>query len=89
MAVGRGYLETLITELKDLGMQAVETYYTEHERGFTDWLLRLAARLDLGLTGGSDFHGGPKPDVQLGVGRGDLRVPAHLLKDLRKRLAGG
>ena len=86
IAAGKGYLETLIRELKDLGMQAVEAYYSEHDRGFTDWLVRLAARLDLGLSGGSDFHGGPKPDIQLGRGRGNLQVPAYLLKDLRRRL---
>ena len=86
LAVGRGYLETLITELKGLGMQAVETYYSEHDSGFTRWLVGLAARLDLGLTGGSDFHGGPKPELEIGRGKGALQVPAYLLDDLRKRL---
>jgi hypothetical protein len=35
-------------------------------------------------TGGSDYHGTYKPDVQLGFGRsGDLRVPDEILDELR------
>ena len=34
--------------------------------------------------GGSDFHGSIKPDIKIGVGRGDLRVPECLLKILRE-----
>jgi predicted metal-dependent phosphoesterase TrpH/ribonuclease BN (tRNA processing enzyme) len=71
MGVGKGYLETLITKLKDMGMQAVEAYYTDHDPGFTDWLIRLAARLDLGLTGGSDFHGGAQTGNQGGCRTGE------------------
>ena len=30
------------------------------------------------MTGGSDYHGTPKPDIQLGTGLGNLYVPDAL-----------
>jgi hypothetical protein len=35
------------------------------------------------VTGGSDFHGITKPDVEVGYGRGDLRVDPALLEPLQ------
>ena len=46
----------------------------------------MAKRFDLLVTGGSDFHGSIKPDVQLGRGRGSLRVPYELFERLREAL---
>jgi hypothetical protein len=37
-------------------------------------------------TGGSDYHGAYKADIQVGVGLGDLEVPDSLLDDLRERV---
>jgi len=45
----------------------------------------VAAGLFLTVSGGSDFHGGSKPQVKLGQGKGNLRVPATLLAALRQR----
>ena len=35
------------------------------------------------LTGGSDFHGAAKPDIEIGSGRGGLRVSALYLDDIK------
>jgi hypothetical protein len=54
-------------------------------------LTSLAFRLGLVISGGTDFHGKVKPDIKLGVGWGDLRVPAGVmagLKHRRERLRG-
>ena len=37
------------------------------------------------ISGGSDFHGANKPDIQLGRGRGDLLVPLEVLEALKAR----
>ncbi len=43
----------------------------------------MATKLGLIVTGGSDFHGAPKPGVILGSGRrGNVQVPAELLGEL-------
>ena len=38
-------------------------------------LRTLAVKNELHMTGGSDYHGTPKPDIQLGTGLGNLYVP--------------
>jgi hypothetical protein len=49
-------------------------------------LLSLASALGLVATGGSDHHGTYKPDLSVGIGRGDLDVPGTALEELRNRL---
>jgi len=36
------------------------------------------------VTGGSDFHGLTKPDIEVGPGRGGLKVSEKLLVPLKK-----
>ena len=45
--------------------------------------MELAERFGLQQSGGSDFHGGRKPDIQLGIGRGNLRIPYAFAENLR------
>jgi hypothetical protein len=42
----------------------------------------IARNCGLVPTGGSDFHGGHKPGIDVGVGRGDLRVPDEVVAEL-------
>ena len=44
---------------------------------------KLAKDFDLIITGGTDFHGANKPDLEIGRGEGSLRVPVMLLENLR------
>ena len=46
-------------------------------------LRKLAKKYSLALTGGSDFHGAAKPDIEIGSGRGGLRVSALYLDDIK------
>jgi hypothetical protein len=50
-------------------------------------LAAIADRLGLVATGGSDHHGTYKPDLSVGIGRGDLNVPDSALTALKSRLA--
>ena len=34
------------------------------------------------MTGGTDFHGSIKPDIQMGTGRGDFFIPYRLYEKL-------
>ena len=45
-------------------------------------LVSLAERFGLKQSGGSDFHGTTKPDIELGTGRGNLFVPHSFYEDL-------
>lgn len=76
--------EKLIAYLKDLGLQGLEVYHSSHNAGQIPRLQQLAKDYGLLPTGGSDFHGANKPDIQIGTGRGGLRLSHYLLEDIKK-----
>lgn len=80
------HLETILTDLKGLGLDGVEVYYTDHSERYTNEVARLAESLGLLKSGGSDFHGAMKPGVRLGRGRGGLFVPGSVLDGLKAAL---
>ncbi|MBI4402003.1 MAG: PHP domain-containing protein [Nitrospirae bacterium] len=77
----------LCEKLKAEGLMGVEVHYSTHKPQQTREYLNIARRLDLLVTGGSDFHGVTKPDIEVGVGRGGLKVPEMLLEPLKKAAA--
>lgn len=77
----------LVRTLKEAGLLGIEAFYSTHKPQQTSEYLDLARRLDLLVTGGSDFHGITKPDIEVGVGRGGLKVPENLLEPLKKAAA--
>ena len=81
-------LESLIAELVEYGLVGLEVYYSKHTPEMTDYYLGLAERFGLAPTGGSDFHGISKSEIQLGKGLGNLAVPYRLLTGLRNARKG-
>lgn len=77
-------LRTLVRELKTAGLGGIEVHYSTHTPSQTTEYLELAKQCDLLVTGGSDFHGVTKPDIEVGIGRGQLKVSEKLLDPLRK-----
>lgn len=59
-------LEPRIAELRDAGIVGMECFYSAYDTETTVALLRIAKRLNLIPSVGSDFHGAPKPTVFLG-----------------------
>ena len=82
-------LENLIAVLTDMGMRGIEAYYPEHTRDLVAYYSRLARRYNLLITGGTDFHGDIKPEIQMGVGKGDFFVPYELYEKLISSLYCG
>jgi 3',5'-nucleoside bisphosphate phosphatase len=75
----------LFVYLKDAGLMGLEIYHSEHPPALQAHYRQLAEELDLLPTGGSDFHGGPKPDIDLGTGlKGNVRVPREFLDRMRE-----
>ena len=77
--------QDLLTELIQAGLDGIETYYSQNNPQDTIHYLKLCETYGLLPSGGSDFHGTHKPEVDLGVGRGDLCVPYDLLEPLREK----
>lgn len=80
-----GQLDQAVQEMAAEGIGGLEAIYGRYTAAEREMLSALARRHDLVVTGGSDYHGTYKPDLQVGVGRGDLVVPAAVLADLDAR----
>ncbi len=79
-------LETLVSTLRDAGLLAIEAIYSTYTAGEERQMKNIAAKFGLAISGGSDFHGGNKPGLDLGVGYGKLHVPDDVLTSLKKVL---
>ncbi|HEX3539700.1 MAG TPA: PHP domain-containing protein [Acidimicrobiales bacterium] len=75
-----------VAELADHGLAGVESIYGRYSPEERAAMAALARENGLVATGGSDHHGTYKPDLKVGVGRGDLDVPDSVLDDLRARI---
>ncbi len=82
-------LESAVGELAGAGVVGLEAYYGRYSPRQRTTLVELAKRFDLVPTGGSDHHGATKPDLTVGTGRGDLKVPDGVLPRLVDRRPGG
>lgn len=77
-------LNTWVGELAAHGMKAIEVYHSDHSPENVAYYKQLAARYGLVMSGGSDFHGGNKPNIQLGTGlHGNLHIGDKILENLR------
>lgn len=84
LRLGRKELERCVEELKAHGLEGIEAFWSGHNRGQQETYRDLARRLGLLVTGGSDFHGAAKPDIELGRGlRGNVQVPDSYLTELQ------
>ena len=79
-------LETLVQELKEEGLTGIEAIYSTYTAADERLIRALAAKFELFISGGSDFHGANKPGLDLGTGYGKLHVPMELLLNIRKAL---
>jgi len=81
----RAQTERILRSLIRSGLDGIEVYHSDHSPQQTRAYLDLARRFDLGVTGGSDFHGPAKPHVKLGRPRVPL---AAIDPDFARRLFG-
>ena len=71
----------MIETLKAAGAVGMECLYFGYRPERMEYLRALAERYDLCVTGGSDFHGARKPQIEMGT----PDVPYALLETLRAR----
>ncbi|MBD3165018.1 PHP domain-containing protein [bacterium] len=79
-------LEEHLPRWIEMGLAGLEVYYSAHSERDMRRFDALVDRFGLIKTGGSDYHGDPKPDIRLGTGFGNLRVPYRLLDEMRSAL---
>lgn len=79
-------LRYFLQQAKLWGLQGMEVRYSTYYETTTMAAQAAADDFDLLYSGGSDFHGKNKPDIQLGQGRGTLTVPAIWATKIRENV---
>ena len=77
-------LDTLVSNLKASGLMGIEAVYSTYNASEERQVRTLAAKYDLVISGGSDFHGANKPGLDLAVGYGKLFVPYSVLEEIKR-----
>ena len=72
---------TLAAELKEAGLDGIETYYNTYTPEEEEFVKSLAKEHALLRTGGTDFHGQNKPHISLFKGQGEMEVPEDILPE--------
>lgn len=78
-------LEIFLPLAKQKGLVGIECKYCLYDTATEQLSLNIADRFNLKYSGGSDFHGSIKPDIDLGVGKGDLRIPYEWYLNLKNK----
>ena len=77
-------IEDMLDDLIPAGLSGMECYYSTYDDGQMQELRNIAHTKNLLISGGSDFHGTVKPDISIGTGHWNLRIPDKLLTAIRK-----
>ena len=80
----RSWCRRMLKFLVPAGLDAIEAYYTQFNEKQTQIVKDLALEFDIALAGGSDYHGENHPEIFLGIGYGELQVPASILPELMR-----
>ena len=78
---------TLLKILKFLvgkGIDGIEAYYPSFTPEQNEYLLSLAEKNGLAVSGGSDFHGGNMKGIDMGTGSGTLAIPYSVYEKLEE-----
>jgi hypothetical protein len=76
--------EKFIGGLCDAGLRGIEVFHSDQAPDDRERYAGIARKYNLGVSGGSDFHGEVKPQISLGTGlHGNLDIPKSVLDNLR------
>ncbi len=73
-------VEVTLRELVDAGLMGIEVYHPDHSKSETKWLLKLAEKYGLVVTGGSDYHGPNTRNINLNM----MKLDWSLLENLKE-----
>lgn len=74
-----GFIDNLRKETKLDGIECFHPSSVDDNK--KDILVEYARKNNLYISGGSDYHGKPKPDIEIGIGRGNLNISKDLIKE--------
>lgn len=77
-------LNNLLIQLKKVGLAGLEVYYSMNTDEETDMFKKLAEKHDLVATGGTDFHGTNRPEIEIGVGKGNMNLHYEIVEGIKQ-----
>ena len=79
----------ILEKLKGLGIDGVETYYSSYSKSTSNSLEEITNNLNLLRSGGSDYHGMNKPNINIGFGyeNNQLNIPYDLIEKMKEKHA--
>lgn len=78
-------LEEFLPLAKNAGLDGMEILYSSFNDEQRAAAARIAEKYGMLPSGGSDFHGGNKPHIRIGRGKGDLFVPLSFLEGIKEQ----
>lgn len=72
-----GFIDEL---LKEKVLDGIECFHPSADEDKIKILVEFAREHNLYISGGSDFHGNKKPDVEIGVEKGNLSIPQEYIE---------
>jgi predicted metal-dependent phosphoesterase TrpH len=82
-ASGTSELDALLSQLVKEGLKGIEVYYPEHSPAEVATYKFLAEKYGLVMTGGTDYHGIEGNGLEVGVGRGNMKLPYSIVEALK------
>jgi predicted metal-dependent phosphoesterase TrpH len=76
-------VEKVVLGLIEERLTGIEVFYPEHSPLEVGLLKVLAERYGLLMTGGTDYHGIEKEALDIGVGRGEMKIPYSLVEAMK------
>ncbi len=73
------FIDDLMQEVELDGIECFHPSSADDDK--KDILVDYARKNNLYISGGSDYHGKLKPDIQIGIGRGNLNISENIIKD--------
>lgn len=79
-------LQKLVDEMKEAGLDGIEAIYSTYTASKERNMKQFAQKNGLLISGGSDFHGSTKPNLNLAIGYGKLHIPYSVLENIKTAL---
>lgn len=64
---------------KEKELDGIECFHPSANQEQRNMLVNYTKKNNLYISGGSDYHGSSKPDIEIGIGRGDLEISKEIL----------
>ena len=67
--------------LKNYKIDGIECYHSEFNEENINYLKNLCKEKHYYMSGGSDYHGTNKKDIEMAIGKGNLKIEEDIIKD--------